>query len=466
MEIFKKYGMESLTTEMATTQDDEVLIENLRLLVSQLRSITVNVTTSKDVRDLETKKVLNAISIVLSGRFGLQFKLVINSKGLLGTHTVTPPNHNILVGDVGKSFEMMQDYFKNSKVAPLTTTDVTNKDDSFYNTIYQNYKNLKKHMETGNIIIDLKGARITNLPSNVVAFIYLNPSLLFSTEYDLTDRELVACILHEVGHNFTSISNSYKHVTNTVTVLDAIQETVRVKHGSPLDAIKLSYKNLTGTELKANNIISATIALKSKYLLVSMNDDDNFVLTTTESESLADQFTSRFLLGGDLATALKKLGGVDREALNVEKAYLSFKENMIINSVIMIVLVRFLGPVVLVFALILLVTSIGDLRKFNTGNRIYEKYSRRILKIKQDATRQLRILKESDSCPEQTITKLVTIIESVDNLLNLHKDNKTLITKLVEQFEFNKDSNNLITFNDTVTSLMENDLYHINEKIK
>ena len=196
-----------------------------------------------------------------------------------------------------------------------------------------------------------------------------------------------------------------------------------------------------------------------------MNNDDNFVLTTTDSEALADLFTSRFLIGDDLASGLSKLGGADRPYTEIELMHMSFKENLVINSILLVVLLPLLGILLPMFILIITMTSIGDLKTFSSSVRVYDKFNRRLLKIKQDATRQLRLLKETNNYNEQTIKKLVSIIDNVDKTIQLHKDNKSSVTKFIEKFEFNKDSKNLISFSDTISSLMENDLYYISEKI-
>ncbi len=465
MSLLKKYEMGQLTTEAVRTQDDEQFIRDMINHVSLIKKYILDNSLTVESRidnDIEFKKLINNLNTVMSTRFGLTHKMITSTTKLLGTSVVSPPEHNVVMGATDQYYDFLDKYFKNKK----PVSDVTNlekDEESYYNTIHNNYKSLKNKLETSNIIVDLKEAKIHNAPNNLIVFIYFSVDL-FNTKYDLTVEEIVAGLLHEVGHTFTTIENSYRHIINTSVLLETIHETVRVKNGSPLDAIKLSYKRLTNEDLKETNVISAAIALKNKYRTVAMNNDDNYVLTTTDSESLADQFTSRFLLGDSLASGLSKLGGGDRPILDIELMHMNFKENLVINSILTILLLPVLGMLLPLFVFILTITNIGELRAFNNTNRVYDKFNRRLLKVKQDATRQLRLLKSSNG-NEQTINKLVTIISSVDKTISLHKDNKSSVTKFIEKFEFNKESDKLLTFSDTVNNLIENDLYYTIEKI-
>jgi len=144
---------------------------------------------------------------------------------------------------------------------------------------------------------------------------------------------------------------------------------------------------------------------------------------------------------------------------------LSFKENMVINTILIVVLLPFISVLLPFLIFIMLSISVNDLRQYNTTERVYDKFNRRLLKIKQDAIRQMRILKTSGVYNEQTIRKLVDIIENIDKTMLLEKDNKMAITNFIEKFEFSNDSKNLIKFNDSVSNLMENNLHYISEKI-
>jgi len=464
--LTKNQGASVLTTEAIHTQDDVVFVDKMLSVLDAMRSYVVAnniVDNFKPTNDVEFIKIVTNLNHILTNRFGVKINLLASSNSVLSTNTIFPPEYNVLLGDASVYYQWLSKKYKDAKVEKGAIHDTEKEQEKMYNKIYNSFKSLKSKMETSNVFVDLKNAKIYNAPENMFIFINYMPGMLFSEKIGLDNREILSAILHEVGHNITSIYNSFKHITNTTVVLDAMHETINVRNGSPLDGIKLSYKNLTGKELKSKTVINAAVALKSVYSGVGVNGDDNLVSTSTDAEILADQFAARFLLGDALVSGLLKLGSHSRPNTQVESFMLYIHENALLT--VMISIAVWPVAVMMPFYIFgLLVNSVSDLKQYNKTGRVYPDFTKRMLRIKQDSVRQIRLLKDNPS-NKATIDKLVEVVDSININLDMFKDNKSLTTKIVESFQYSKDDENLLAFNDTIINLMENDLHHISAKI-
>lgn len=455
-----------LTTEAIHTQDDKVFVTKALNIIAELRNYIVsnNVTGNfKPTNDSKYLKIITNLNKIFSSRFGVKFNFITSSNSLLSTNTIYPPEYNVLMGDVSAYYKHLEDIFKNAKVVTGDVTDKEKEKEKVYNKIYNSFKSLKSKLDTSSIYVDLENSRIVNAPSNMFVFINFMPGALFSDRFDLDNREILAGFIHEVGHNITSISNSFRHIQNTTVILDSMHETINNRNGSPIDGIRLSYNRLTGKELKSNNILNATIAVRNVYSNTGFNGDGNLVTTTTDGEVIADQFASRFLLGDSLVSGLVKLGGSDRPNTSVELS-INYMNQNILPLLIFALLVGPFAVSILPWFLTLLALSVKQIRQHNKTDRVYPDFNKRMLRVKQDAIRQIRLLKD-DKCNKPTVDRLVSIVESVDISINMFKNNKDAISKFIDNVQYTKDDENLLAFNETILNLMENDLHYISAKI-
>lgn len=168
------------------------------------------------------------------------------------------------------------------------------------------YTDIKK---MANIDIDLKKAYVHNFPKDIAGYVGFNLNLLRpvpgNPNAELTDKEILGIIWHEVGHNFSSIENTYKGVRNTIMLTETIREEMLKKNKSKEETIKIIYKKMTGKVDKGSEVLDTTYNLIIEQLAGEyMTFSD---LSVTDNEHLADLFTARFGIGGDCVSGLTKI---------------------------------------------------------------------------------------------------------------------------------------------------------------
>lgn len=159
------------------------------------------------------------------------------------------------------------------------------------------------------IDIDLKKAYVHNFPKDLTGYIGFNLNLLRpipgNPNAEITDKELLAIIWHELGHNFSSIENTYKGVRNTIMLTETIRDEMLKKNRSKEETIKIIYKKMTGKVDKGNELLDTTYNLMIEQLAGEyMTFSD---LSVSDNEMLADLFSARFGLGGECVSGLTKI---------------------------------------------------------------------------------------------------------------------------------------------------------------
>lgn len=188
----------------------------------------------------------------------------------------------------------------------MVTEDDWNKLGLTYAKSLEAYTDIKKMSK---IEIDLKKAYVYNFPKELTGYIGFNINFFRpipgKEDLQLTDKEILAIIWHELGHNFNSIEYTYKGVRNTIILTDTIREEMFKKNKSKEETVKIIYKKMTGKVDKSNSILDTTINLIEEQLAgeyLTFSD-----LSVTDNEMLADLFSNRFGLGGDCVSGLSKL---------------------------------------------------------------------------------------------------------------------------------------------------------------
>lgn len=201
-----------------------------------------------------------------------------------------------------------------------------------YKDVKENMMKLDKALYFNGLKIDFAKAKVSGLPKGVVlgkimldCWDLAGPMLgngLRASDNDtyLTDKEVAAIILHEIGHAFTWLCNSYRVFTNCSIVMDTYIDAVEKKNLSESDAILLCYdkvkaRNSTDssfdiflsdrktTNIEKLNLMELMGAIMENAETHSGNKNHNNI---HDSEALADNFASMFGLGGHLVSALRK----------------------------------------------------------------------------------------------------------------------------------------------------------------
>lgn len=459
----------TLTHEMIHTQTDIVFTKELEKELTYIK----NEVNKEDIRssknffkNVEASKALKNISNILSKRFGFSINFIYEEGCGLCTIPVYPSEYNI-VTDIAKYYNGENRYKNKNEtiMSPKDIKDFTESSDHVYQNIYKAFDSLNKKLKNENVVIDLKNAKIHNLPSEYNIFIIADIAYaLHEKGLKWKPEELVAGILHEVGHSFTLFEKSIYTVKNTILLLDTVKEQLNSKNNNTDDIINITYKKMTNKTSTGNSIttMAAMTDLLNGYSFV----DDKFEQNSRISaEQQADQFASRFGYGKELVNLVASFGDNYRVKTSLEVLL----EGGNIGALIIFIAAAVINPVGTFFITLgLFFMEIFGLRSYNQLWKQYDTDLRRYLRIKQDAIRQLRLYNKKDVINqamykrlEETILLVTTKIEIMSN-----PNNRNFLNKFIDKFESDSKTKKVVNMLEISESLMENDLHYLNLKLK
>lgn len=474
-DLFKEYN-ENITHEMIHTQTDRGFIP---LVVKEL-DVIKNIIINNDIRSSNTlidnndfKKVVSKVNNLLSERFKYNINIIDRVGIGLATVPVYPPNFNVLNGSSSRFIESLSDYFSQDKLKDkkyLDPKEILNFDknvDDVYNNIYKSYKALREQLNKSHVVIDNKNATISNLPKDYNVFIYIDFTFVMHDKgLNLTSEELLAAILHEVGHTYTAFEKSVYSVYSTVVLLDTIQESINNKNNDPINVLKISYDKMTGTNgtLKNKDTIEVISTLRDNLEGYNYNDDKFYQNSRISSEQQADQFVSRFGLGKELIIGLEKLGTSYRMFNSMESGGAT---SFITLSLLALIFNPGVGFIMVFFTIICLITGTEELKEYNKYDKIYDSGVRRYLRVKQDAIRQMRLL-DKNKYDKELFKRLEDAVLTVDAKLKIltNEKSKTFLNKFYDRYQYDAKTKKVVNMLELVEELMENDLHYLSLKIK
>lgn len=469
---------ESLTKEMIHTQIDKAFIPLVEAELGTIKTIINNYDSRKGSDILSDSTVLSKIdniNKILSDRFGYKITVVNRDDGLISTIPVYPPNFSVLNGSATGFINSMSEYFTGKDkiyASPKDIKDYSKNVDAVYNNILNSYKALRDQLNKSNVMVDNKNAKINNLPNDYNVFIFMNFSYLLNAKgLNVSPSELMAGMLHEIGHNFTSFEKSIYSVYNTVLLMDSIQETINNKNTDPINVIKISYDKATGQKEASKNkdTLSVLSAVYNSLNGKNFGDDKLNQNSRISAEQQADQFVSRFAYGKELSTMLMKVGITERELTSVE-----VENNKGVVTTLVIIMAAgaaMASPLVAILPLWYLVFSfgfsVGEIRDYNNHNKIYDTGVRRLLRLKQDAIRQIRLM-DKKTIESETIKRLEDTILIINMQVKILTDetNKGFLQKFFDRYQYEYKTKKVVNMVELVEELTENDLHYLNLKIK
>lgn len=461
-----------LTYEMIHTQSDRVFIPLVLKELEYIKTSIINSDTRNgkvlvDAKDIQ--KSITKLSEILSDRFGFQINVIDKMHGNISTTPIYPPAFNVLNGSATNFIASLTEYFSSKDLKYLNAKNIFSFDknvDDVYNNIYKSYKTLKEHLIKNNVVVDNKNAKIYNLPKDYNVFINIDFTFLLNTRgLNLTPEMLLGTILHEVGHVYTSFEKSILSVYNTVVLLDTIKESINNKNEDPINIIKITMGKISGEKnlFKDRDTISALIAMKSSLDGYNFADDKFYQNSRISAEQQADQFVSRFGYAKELTEALVKLG--INERMRVESDSMS-PVGILLFFILFILFVP-AGAVLLVLITYLAVISDkSTLQDFNKYDKLYDTGVRRLLRIKQDSIRQMRLLsKDIDKDLFKRLEDTILVVDANIKILT-NSENKTFLNKYFDKHQYDSKTKKVVNMLEITEELMENDLHYLNLKLK
>lgn len=483
--IFELSLQEDLTFEMIQSQTDVAFINDLRKDIEYIKNVIdvndIRKASKLDFNYPEANAAVRRLSEVLTKRFGFNINIFLRDHLNCSTNVVVPGSFNVLNGD-NDWFDGMKEYFKSkgSKVYKdiKSFIDFTKNIDDYYNLVYNNIKEMEKVYDKFNIVVDNKNAKIHGLPKDFSVLLTMDLCYYLNSKgVNASVDELIAIILHEIGHNFTSFEKLYYKVKNSIVVLEAIRETVSNNVKDNITALRLVSKRLGGP-VTGNGETELLIDIKNK--LTGEYGDDKFgQINRTSAEQQADQFVSRFGMGAALATGLTRTGYWVRPKYDEleQQIGIAILLAIVLNGYAIWILAGAMvsagtGAIVLIstmiFSAIFIANAFGTVKRVTQDYfkhiNLYEMDYQRLLRVKQDCIRQIRMLdKKTEKLLLENLLYNIKIVEEklriIDGIVEYKKAN-SFIDKYILNNLMDTKTKSILNINDMVQSLMENDLHY------
>ena len=206
---------------------------------------------------------------------------------------------------------------------------------SYIISIYNNRNIMEDFKNGNNFTLDLENAKIHGMDRNKhknVLFIEFGRDMFGTTitGLDLTPEEMTAVYLHEIGHLFTYFESLKRTIVSNTLLLDSL----RTFDGKGYDNVELKYRKeydedaeelltIKGSVLGAmKQVIANGIQVLISMISVMDNSYGQYILTEkatkdirlgnvkswmTDSEVVADDFSTRMGMGKELVSGLDRL---------------------------------------------------------------------------------------------------------------------------------------------------------------
>jgi len=362
----------------------------------------------------KSKKVIRRMDEILKDRFGIPFHHM-NCEGVgYAIYTAPPSNYNVLNRNI-------EDMYKYTSMEVDPSDDIDDIDDAddnprkVYGKWLTDVESITKKLNTDGVYIDLHKARITGLPKEYKLMILTDLELMINS-IKLTARELVAVLLHEIGHGFTHLEYSYRGYTVTNVLVDTLKDNLLKKNKSTKETIYLTYKELGGKEdISKDNVTVATIKLmvllKESFVLKDTESAHSY----SDSEQLADQFSGRFGLSAELASGLDKV----TEKFKISNNPALLLPLLLMFIYVMLILTFMVGPVgavIIIFMSIIYTIVIDAIVSMGNSNvkLTYDDMKQRVQRQLNEQIRQLRLLDLDKKETKAAIERIELIKDIVD----------------------------------------------------
>jgi len=321
------------------------------------------------------------------------------------------------------------------------------------NSIYSENGNDENTTKDLKYTVDYARLYIDNFKPDNIPNIYLDTSHMSK----LTPKQLVAVILHEVGHAFYFYATLQRLVKNNSMLLDGLTNFTK---GSKDDksVVKEIVTSYDGTlSNKGLNSQAFEIVTKDIRNIMSLGGFGNH---SSDFEELADAFVTKLGYGKDLADALDKI--TDYKPLIISTSIV----NLIILILFRVTLTvlalsipigEFYGGFIIVSMVLVIITD--------NGVTSYENFYERLESIKYNSIRMIRVNKLTKTEKKNIIKD----IKDIDVKLKKYKNiSKPILASLVGMFaasDADKLFNPEYIRNKLLQSLQDNELYLHSEDI-
>ena len=412
-----------------------------------LKDIWLHLKGSKDigksVRTSFIKEKLEDISIILSKRFGLNIELRTDMACGACTTTINTGEDTNLNRHAGY-------WYKESRKS-LGVKGLSGKDRKFLSDYVTMIEETRKSLVNG-VSIDLDKAKVYGLGKKVISKVWVDfPSLIGI--YNLSYKEVMSVILHEVGHNFMSLIYIQKASGNSISHEESLARWVggdTRKLDIKIDGKKYNLKDRKTQAVLLESVNTSIRELKHTY---------------SDSEREADKFATAFGYGEALASSLAAMHNIDPER-SLWFSTNSSAMNMLFSSFYLFVFIPLYiawlvsGLVIIdsiiigsIFGLFSLMFGTSD-----SSKTTYDNISDRLEKIKRNMIRSIR----EGLVPKE---QLDLVLDAIGNLEANLKGLNIEVSAFDAFYDYFNKTSNVTNLFKTLETLSENDLHYLKKQL-
>lgn len=417
-----------IATERIDFQND-TFGQDLEILVSQLYA---DITSGEAKGNLDKYSIVAKMEALVFKRLGLKINLITN-KYLAAVFPFYSNKNHIFLDEMLRGHLSLPD--QNKAI---------------------------KNFETNEGTVNLKAAKVSGIFSEYEHPVFINFRKLIEMKFE--SYEVVAIILHELGHAFSAcyyadrtdrtnqvLANVHRVITGTRTDKDL--EYVYREVSKISDNVK---KEEIDTILNGTRVVAGATWFKLMIRVVrSQMSDDKY--NDSSFEELADSFAGRFGYGKALATSLDRLHGEDYNKNHASLALCYVMDFACIAAMVVLVMTGITASVAapLIFGVYMAlsyITASGE----DAIDYTYDDLKNRHKRIRNNIVEQL---KDADLDPKlvKTILDNVYALDATIENTYQYRNLGTKINNLV--FKNSRASFNSIDSQQIMEALSANDLF-------
>lgn len=418
-------GLFDITMESIDPQIGDSFVPQAKALLEQIQFKVLNSEKLKvDNSGFYTDPIILDLANLIQKRFGINVAFVYSDSNVFAALPPVTISKNVL--DTNDRL---------LKAAQKNKHDV----------LVEAFNELSKSIKNNKLSVDLSKAYIAGI-GNVRSLMFFNFPFGFN-KAKLTTDEMLAILLHELGHVFTFVEFMDRNHRYNMVLVDIAKRSLDGE-----DPRKYTYKISNISDSKELNKAIKDISKKDKVVwTISMSkaiiDDclglfDNYFYVDSYRESLADQFAARFGLDKELVMVLDKLNNIatNKVAKGLTVWYFIYLVFSFMLRAIIILVSILLNPmmtmvligVASIYIMAFILKLLGNLIVFGAGigsKPSHKEIINRYKDIRNFAIENLKLLE--GKLTKNQIQSILTSIEQIDKVID-KTDSMPFITTITE----------------------------------
>jgi len=407
--LYKKYSQEAISFQIK----DE-FIDDAEELINDIYKEIPSSRYKNNEEFVKKSPLIKRLSSLITDRFGIKCSFPYELSGISIAAVIMNTGNSYV-------FEEPLSYIDKLKSVTFGERQKLTK------SIFRKNKELIINAHNKKGYIDLKNAKVGGYYSTFEQF-FIFDFYSLKQDYELTPREVVAVILHEIGHVIHGMEqNRYLEEVNLI-FLDIISDINDNRLDRAITRYNKDLKNVKDINVLVvsediskeqfnRTVLQAYIDLSKKQML-----NRNYLNTNTEA--LADNFAAKFGLGSEITTVLSKLHGTfeNKKELYEGVNYLAQGILLLFYSYIFSISI----PAFLVLFFYNLY-SISEINKPYTYDDIIDRYKR----IRNVMIRMLVNIEKISMDRAKTIYREIELIDKMIEQTPVPKDVMKMISNIV-----------------------------------